>query len=145
MLAGATSAEEVIEGVVIGVSASIAGGTAIIVGLAIAFDNVSEAMSIGEMVRNGKDGDQSAQRWKTLKWTGLIGLSLLTSALFGWFALQALPADWLGFLTAAGAGAIFYLSATDLLPEAESHHYQQSGGLAAAAGFLAMMILAEFM
>jgi zinc transporter, ZIP family len=147
VLAGATSAEEVVEGIVIGVSATIAGGMGLVVGIAIAIDNISEAMSIGEMVGNrkggGDDGAKRAHR-KVLGWTSLIGVSLFVSACAGWFLLKALPADWLGFLSAAGAGAIFYLAVTNLLPEAESHQYQQSSGLAAAAGFLAILLLTEF-
>jgi ZIP family zinc transporter len=146
VLAGATSAEEVIEGIVIGVSATIAGGMGLVVGIAIAIDNISEAMSIGEMVRNrkGEGDDAKRARRKVLGWTSLIGVSLFVSACAGWLLLKALPADWLGFLSAAGAGAIFYLAVTNLLPEAESHQYQQSSGLAAAAGFLAILLLTEF-
>jgi ZIP family zinc transporter len=141
VLASATSVEEVIEGVVIGVGAAITGGMGLIVAVAIAMDNISEAVSIGEMVR--EKGDERP-RAKILGWTGLIGASLFVSACIGWLALRGLPADWLGSLSAAGAGAIFYLAATNLLPEAQAHHYQQSSGLAAAAGFLGMLVLTEF-
>jgi zinc transporter, ZIP family len=179
VLAGATSTEEVIEGIVIGVSAAIGGGMGLIVALAIAIDNISEAMSIGEMVWDekdakadraneesngkagkggrGKDGEGGQggtkgdgakggrqQSLRIMGWTSLIGFSLIVSAIIGWLLLRSLPADWLGFLSAAGAGAIFYLSATSLLPEAESHQYQQSSGLSAATGFLGMLVLTEF-
>jgi zinc transporter, ZIP family len=147
VLAGATSAEEVIEGIVIGVGAAIAGGMGLVVGIAIAIDNISEAMSIGEMVLDHKGEGKTEQKrgfWKILGWTSLIGVSLFVSALIGWFGLKGLPREWLGFLSAAGAGAIFYLAVTDLLPEAESHQYQQSSGLAAAAGFLGLLVLTEF-
>jgi ZIP family zinc transporter len=73
----------------------------------------------------------------------LIGLSLITSACVGWFTLRSLPADWIGFVTALGAGAIFYLAVTNLLIEAEENQFQQSGGLAAAAGYIAMLLLTE--
>ncbi len=144
VLAGASTAEELIEGVVIGISASLGGGLGIIVGIAIAIDNISEAMSIGTMIRSGKEGDARSRRWLTLRWTGLIGVSLFVSALVGWFVLKAVPPEWLGLLSAVGAGAVFYLASTELLPEAESHQYQQSGGLAAAAGFLVIMVLSQF-
>jgi zinc transporter ZupT len=41
-----------------------------------------------------------------------------------------------------GAGGMFYLCVTELVPEAESRQYQQSSALAAAAGFVAIMLLA---
>lgn len=146
VLATATSVEEVIEGIVIGVGSAVGGSMGTTVAIAIAMDNASEAFSIGEMVREKGEGDARKERpvrRKILVLTGLIGLSLFVSACVGWFALRDLPADWLGFLSSAGAGAIFYMTATDLLPEAEGHQYQQSSGLAAAAGFLAMLVLTE--
>ena len=144
ILAGASSAEELIEGLVLGVSAELMGGVGYVVAIAVAIDNVSEAMSLGAMIRADKGGDPAAQRRQTLRWTGLIGAALLVSALAGWFALRAVPDEWLGLLSSTGAGAVFYLAFTQLLPEAESHHYQHSGGLAAAAGFLVIMVLSRF-
>ena len=76
-------------------------------------------------------------------WTGLIGLALLASTLVGWFFLRDLPQAVLGFLLAAGAGGMFYLTITDLVPQAEERQYQQAGAVAAAAGFLIILLLAE--
>ena len=143
VLAGATSAEEVVEGLVIGISAAVGGGMGIIIATAIALDNISEALSIGEMVWKGRDRKAKDKRIQILGWTGLIGLSLIASACVGWFTLRSLPADWIGFLTALGAGAIFYLAVTNLLIEAEENQFQQSGGLAAAAGYIAMLLLTD--
>jgi ZIP family zinc transporter len=44
---------------------------------------------------------------------------------------------------AIGAGALFYLTVTDFIPEAEERHYQQSAALAVAAGFLVMYVLSS--
>jgi ZIP family zinc transporter len=76
-----------------------------------------------------------------LKWTGLIGASLLGSALIGWFALRGLPDPLLGFLFALGGGGMFYLTVTDLVPESEKRQYQQSAALAIGAGFVMMLAL----
>lgn len=141
VIGSATSSEELIEGLTIGVSAAIDPSVALITGLAIGIDNVSEALSIGELARE-EDGER--YRWKTLKWTGLIGVSLFTSAMAGWFFLRGLPDGVLGFLLAIGAGAMFYLTVGDLIPEAESHQYQQSAAIAVAAGFLLIFVLAQF-
>ena len=46
MLAGGTSAEELIEGIAIGVGAVIKPGLGLLIGLAIAIDNLSEGLSI---------------------------------------------------------------------------------------------------
>lgn len=48
VLAGATSVEELIEGLTIGVGTAIDPSMALITGLAIGIDNVAEALSIGE-------------------------------------------------------------------------------------------------
>jgi zinc transporter, ZIP family len=144
VLAGGTSAEELIEGISIGVGAAIKPGLGLLVALAIVIDNLSEALSIGELIRDQKGSDRSRPIWRILKWTGLIGLSLFSSALAGWFLLRGLPTFVLGFLFAAGAGGMLYLTVTDLLPEAEERHYQQSAALALAAGFMAIFALAQF-
>jgi ZIP family zinc transporter len=145
VIAGATSAEELIEGIVIGASSAIGGGTGLVVGLAIALDNISEALSIGEMVFDtDKDKPKGAQRWEVIKWTGLIGISLLVSAVGGYFLLSKLPEFWQGSLTALGAGAMFYLATTGLVPEAESHQFEKSSGLAAVAGFMMMIVITQF-
>ena len=142
VLAGGTSTEEIIEGIAIGVGAALAPGTAIIVGLCIAIDNVSEGMSIGELIAS--EGQEKAKR-QILFWTSLIGASLFTSAMLGWFVLRGLPEGIQGLLFAMGAGGMFYLTATDLVPEAEAHQFQQSAALAIGAGFLLVMVLSQLM
>jgi ZIP family zinc transporter len=79
-----------------------------------------------------------------MKWTGLIGASLFGSAMVGWFFLRGLAEPILGFLFAVGGGGMFYLTVTDLLPEAEERHYQQSAGMAVGAGFIAIFVLGQF-
>jgi ZIP family zinc transporter len=49
--------------------------------------------------------------------------------------------DLLGLLIAIGAGGMFYLSVTELVPEAELRHYQHSSALAAAVGFVIILAL----
>jgi ZIP family zinc transporter len=140
VLAGATSVEELIEGLTIGVGAAIDPSVAFIVGAAICIDNISEALSIGELAR---EENKERYGWRIVKWTGLIGASLFVSAMAGWFLLRGLPQGVLGFLLAVGAGGMFYLTVTDLIPEAEEHHYLQSAAIAVAAGFLVMLVLSE--
>lgn len=141
VLAGATASEELIEGITIGVGAVIDPGVAMIIALAIAIDNVSEALSIGELAR--KEAKDSGYRARILKWTGLIGLALFTSAMAGWLVLRGINENILGFLLALGAGGMFYLTVTSLIPEAEEHQYLQSAAIAVGAGFLVIMILSE--
>jgi zinc transporter, ZIP family len=144
VLAGGTSAEELIEGLSIGVGAAIKPELGLMVGAAIVIDNIVEALSIGELIRDGSRSDGGQPVWRVLKWTGLIGVSLLGSALIGWFALRGLPKPALGFLFAAGGGGMFYLTITDLVPEAEERHYQQSAALAIGAGFVTILALGHF-
>ncbi len=47
----------------------------------------------------------------------------------------------MGGLLAAGAGGMFYLAVTDLLPRSAEDPIQQSAALAAAMGFLLMFTL----
>lgn len=143
VIAAGTAGEELIEGIVIGVSAAIGGSTGFIVALAIALDNVSEALSIGELTKNDEKIKDEDKNRDILIWTGIIGAALVVSAFAGFLLLRGLPSEWQGLLTAIGAGAMFYIAIVGLIPEAESHQFEQSGGLAAAAGFLTMLVLTE--
>lgn len=140
VLAGGTSAEELVEGLTIGVSAAADPSLAMIVGLAIVIDNVSESLSIGQLVRE-KGGEHQARR--IMGWTSLIGVALFASAMAGWFLLRSLQPATLGLLLASGAGAMFYLTMTELVPEAESHQFQQSSAIAAAAGLMVIFTLSN--
>jgi ZIP family zinc transporter len=140
VLAGGTSAEEFVEGLTIGISAATEPSVGLIVGLAIIIDNVSEAMSIGDLIRE-KGGERQVRR--ILGWTALIGVNLFLSAMAGWFFLGGLSQAALGLLLAAGAGAMFYLTVAELVPEAESHQYRQSSAIACAAGLLVIFTLSQ--
>jgi zinc transporter, ZIP family len=118
-------------------------GLGLLVGLAILIDNVAEALSIGELIRDQQKEGKRLPIWRVLKWTGLIGISLLSSALAGWLLLRGLPQPILGFLVAVGGG-MFYLTMTDLVPEAEERQYQQSAALAIGAGFMTIFVLGQF-
>ncbi len=144
VLAGGTSAEELIEGLSIGIATSIQPTLGLLIALAIMVDNLSEALSIGEIIRSGQANLDRRQVRRILGWTSLIGAALLGSALAGWFFLQGLPEPILGFLFGIGAGGMFYLTVTDLVPAAEEHHYQQSAALAMAGGFIIMFTLSRF-
>jgi ZIP family zinc transporter len=142
VLAGGTSTEELIEGLSIGVGAAIKPGLGVMIALAIVIDNIAEALSIGELIRDQQNEKRPV--WRVVKWTGLIGVSLLASALAGWFLLKGLPEHALGFLFAVGAGGMFYLTVTDLVPEAEARHYQQSAAAAIGGGFLLIFVIGQF-
>jgi zinc transporter, ZIP family len=144
VLAGGTSAEELIEGASIGIGAAIKPGLGLLIAVAIVIDNLAEALSIGELIHDQQPHGKGKPVWRVLKWTGLIGVSLLGSALAGWLLLRGLPQPALGFLFAMGGGGMFYLTVTDLVPEAEQRHYQQSAGLAIGAGFMTIFILGHF-
>ena len=96
------------------------------------------------MIRDQSRDEDGRPVWRVLKWTGLIGFSLLSSAFVGWFTLKGLPQPVLGFLFAAGGGGMFYLTVTDLVPEAEQRHYQQSAAVAIGTGFMAIFALSQF-
>ncbi len=145
VLAGATSAEELIEGLSIGVGAVVDPTLGLLVALTIMLDNFSEGLSIGEMIRTEKSRRRDLQKWRVLGWTALIGLSLITSTLLGWFVLRDVPAPVLAFLLGAGGGGMFYLTVTDLVPEAEERQYQQAGAVATGAGFMLIFVLSSVM
>ncbi|AFL53676.1 ZIP family zinc transporter [Sinorhizobium fredii] len=140
VLAGATSVEELIEGLTIGVGSAIDPTVAVIAGLAVGIDNIAEALSIGALQR---EENQERYAWPIFKWTGLIGISLFGSAMLGWFLFRNLSEVILGFLLATGGGGMFYLAVTDLIPEAEEHQYQESAAISIAAGFLTVFVLSE--
>lgn len=145
VLAGGTSVEELIEGATIGIGVAIDPSVGIIVAVAICIDNISEAMSIGELIEDEQGEGDGKPRWRVFGWTSLIGLSLFVSALLGWWLLRDIPPAGLGTMFAIGAGGMFYLTVTDLLPEAEGHQYQQSSAIAAGLGFLTIFVLSELM
>lgn len=144
VLAGGTSAEELIEGLSIGIGAAVKPGLGLLIALAIVIDNVAEALSIGQLIRS-EGGEPKAQRRRVLGWTSLIGAALLGSALAGWFLLQGLAKPILGCLFGVGGGAMFYLTVSQLVPEADARHYQQSAALAMAAGFAVIFVLSSFL
>lgn len=147
VLAGGTSAEELIEGISIGIGTAIAPGAGLLVALAIVIDNISEGLAIGEIIRdeNRKGGQPHGPARRILGWTGLIGAAVLVSTLASWFLLRGLAPSVLGFLFAMGGGGMFYLTVTDLLPEAEERQYQQFAGIAVGAGFLVILALSALM
>ncbi len=145
VLAGGTSVEELIEGLSIGIGTAIKPGLGLLIGLAIVVDNLSEALGIGELIRNGRADRRRTPVRRILGWTGLIGAALFGSALAGWFFLRGLSEPTLGFLIGAGGGGMFYLTITDLVPQAEEHQYQQSAALAVAVGFLLVFVLSAFL
>src|SRR5690606_16999383 len=63
------------EGVSIGAGAAIQPGLGFMVALAILIDNVSEALSIGELIRDRHGDSRRDQVRRVLQWTGLIGVS----------------------------------------------------------------------
>lgn len=142
VLAGGTTAEELIEGLSIGIGAAIEPGVGVLLAVAIAIDNLSEGLSIGELVRSEQGQRHPAAR--ILGWTGAIAVAVLGSALIGWFFLRGLAPGIIAFLFALGAGGMFYLTITDLVPKAEERHYEQSAALAMAGGFLLILALVEF-
>jgi ZIP family zinc transporter len=144
VLAGGTSTEELIEGLSIGIGTSIKPGLGLLIALAIIIDNVAEALSIGEMILVQRGSEKRSSIWRVLKWTGLIGVSLFSSALVGWFLLRDLSQSVLGFLIATGGGGMFYLTVTGLVPEAEERQFQQSAGLAIGTGFMLIFVLSQF-
>jgi zinc transporter, ZIP family len=145
VLAGGTSAEELIEGLSIGIGAAIKPGLGLLIAIAIVVDNLSEALSIGEMLRAEQTGQAHRPVRRILGWTGLIGAALLGSALAGWFFLRGLSNPVLGFLFGTAGGGLFYLTITDLVPQAEERHYQQSAALSVAAGFMFIFMLSRFL
>jgi ZIP family zinc transporter len=140
VLAGGTSVDEVIEGLSIGVGFAVKPGVGLLIAAAILIDNISEALSIGEIIRDQRSSDKRSETWRILKWTGLIGISVFVASLVGWFFLRDLPHPLLGFLLGAGAGGMFYLTVTDLLPQAEERQYQQLPAI--MMGISMMIILA---
>lgn len=144
VLAGGTSVEELIEGLSIGIGTAIKPGLGLLIALAIVVDNLAEALSIGEIIQAEprEQGRHHARR--ILGWTGVIGIAIGVSTLAGWFFLRGLSPSVLGILFGVGAGGMFYLVMTDLVPQAEERHYQQSAALSMGAGFLFIFILSQF-
>jgi zinc transporter, ZIP family len=50
-----------------------------------------------------------------------------------------------GLSIGVGGGGMLYLTISDLIPDAEERHYQQSSALALASGFILVFILSQFL
>lgn len=144
VLAGGTSVEELIEGLVIGIGVVIEPSVGVIVAVAIAIDNFSEGLSIGELIRAEQQASSHHASRRVLGWTGLIGAAVFVSALCG-VLLGPVPGSIVGLLFTIGAGGMFYLTVTELVPQAEDDQYQQSAALAMAAGFLTILVLTRLL
>jgi ZIP family zinc transporter len=142
VLAGGTSAEELIEGVAIGAGTIVEPSLGVLIAVAIAIDNLSEGLSVGELIR-AEATDLRNDVKEILRWTATIGLSLVVSSIVGWLLFRELPSDVLALLFAVGAGGMFYLTVTDLLPQAEARQYQESSAIANGVGFLLIMVLSS--
>ena len=140
VLAGGTSVEELIEGLIIGVGAAVEPSLAFVAAIAIAIDNLAEGMSVGELIR-GEMPDRSRAMLRVLAWTGTIGLALFVSSIVGWFALRDVPPTVLSALLAAGAGAMLYLALSSLVPAGEARQYQGSATLASGVAFALIFVL----
>jgi len=122
----------------IGVGLAVDPTLGVMIGAAIVMDNLIEGISIAEIIRVERPDGGSR---KIFAWTGLIGLALFSSASVGWLVLRDIADGVMGALLAIGAGGMFYLAVTDLLPRSAKTQYQQSAALAAAMGFLLMFTL----
>lgn len=143
VLAGGTSAEEVIEGIAIGAGTIVEPSIGLLIGLAIAIDNFSEGLSIGELLRANATERAKTPITEILGWTSTIGIALLVSSLLGWLFLRGAPDDFVALLFASGAGGMFYLTVTDLLPQAEARQYQESSAIANGTGFLLILVISS--
>lgn len=63
IVGGATGAEEIIEGIVLGAGAAVSTGTALVIGLALLIDNISEALSIGALAQ--AEQEPGAACWRS--------------------------------------------------------------------------------
>lgn len=140
VLAGGTSIEELIEGLAIGVGGAVEPALALVVALAIGIDNLSEGMSVAELIQE-ETADRSQALRRVMTWTGTIGLALFVSSIVGWLVFRGIPAPVLSALLAAGAGAMLYLTLSSLVPSGEARQYQGSATLASGASFALMIVL----
>lgn len=132
--------EATVEGISLGIGAAIGAALTLPLAIAVALDNLSEGISLGSL--SERDGAQPDGR-RILRWSIWVGVATIAAAALGWFALRDVPAAVHGGVFAAGAGGMLYLTITQLVPEAEAEQYQQSSAVAAAIGFLAILILSE--
>lgn len=140
VLAGATSSEELIEGLAIGTGAVIQPEVGALIAAAIAVDNLAEGLSIGEFVVSGRDPG-SNRPGRVFRWTATVGLSLFAASVLGYALLKDADPVLVGLLQCAGGGGMMYLTISQLVPPAEERQYQGSGALATGAGFLAILLL----
>ena len=143
MLAGGTSAEELVEGLAIGTGVVIEPEVGALIAAAIAVDNFSEGLSIGELVAGRSGGEREGDRARSLG-------GRASSARAYWSrpysagCSSVKPADPSSDCCRPRARAgCCYLTVSALVPPSEERQYQGSGALATGAGFLVILFLAE--
>jgi zinc transporter, ZIP family len=141
VLAGGISIENVVQGLAIGMGFAIDPSVAVLVALAVSIDQVTEGMSIGELVKRGAEKSNHVRL--VLRWTLVMATAMFVSALVGGFVLDELPDSVLAALFAFAAGGMFYITITELVPTSAKYHFQQSSALATAVGFLVILVLAR--
>jgi ZIP family zinc transporter len=87
----------------------------VLLAVAVVIDNLSEGLSIGELVRGKQDQRRPAEL--ILGWTGAIAVAVLGSTLIGCRFLRGLAPEVISFLFALGAGGMSCLTITDLVPK----------------------------
>jgi zinc transporter, ZIP family len=141
VLAGGISIENVVQGLAIGMGFAIDPAVALLVALAVSIDQLTEGMSIGELVKRSTDGPRQVKL--VLRWTLIMASAMFISALVGGFILNDMSSNVLAMMFAFAAGGMFYITITELVPTSAKYHFQQSSALATAVGFLVILVLAR--
>ena len=141
VLAGGISIENVVQGLAIGMGFAIDPAVALLVALAVSIDQLTEGMSIGELVK--RSAEKPKQVKLVLRWTLIMASAMFISALVGGFILNDLSNSVLALMFAFAAGGMFYITITELVPTSAKYHFQQSSALATAFGFLVILVLAR--
>ena len=106
------------------------------IAIAIILHNLPEGMAIAIPFHFS-----GMSKFRTVLISFAAGISTLVGALVAFFLLRSLPQEFIYSGLAFAAGAMFYITVNELIPEAHRYGETRLAGLGVLAGILASFLL----
>lgn len=126
------------EGFGIGAGYGVSGGLGITIAVAMILHNIPEGMAIAIPFHFS-----GMNKFKTILITFAAGMTTLVGALVAFFTINALSEKFMYTGLAFAAGAMFYITVNELIPEAHKYGHNRLAGFGVLTGVLAAFLLTQ--
>jgi ZIP family zinc transporter len=126
------------EGFGIGSGYGVSGGLGLTIAVAMILHNIPEGMAIAIPLHFS-----GMNKFKNILITFAAGMSTLVGALVAFFVLGSFPEKFMYTGLAFAAGAMFYITVNELIPEAHKYGNTRFVGLGVLTGALAAFLLTQ--